>query len=74
MHVTLLWPDPWPTSNTINMVQSCVDAINATVLHKMERDMSEGGCQDSQSGHDWKSAKAAGVKTQEVRVSAPGIK
>ena len=38
----------WQGSNTISMLQDCVDAINPTVLHKMEGVMSKGGCQESQ--------------------------
>ena len=36
--------------------------------------MSEGGCQELQSAHNWKSANVVGVKTWEIRISAPGIK
>ena len=56
------------------MLQGCVDATNTAILHKMEKVMSEGGCQESQSAHDWKSAIVVGVKTQEIRISEPGIK
>ena len=55
------------------MLQDCVDATNTTTA-QMERVMSEGGCQESQSTHNWKNTKAAGVKTQEIRKSDPGIK
>ena len=40
------------------------DAIDTSVIN----------CQESQSAQNWKSTKAVGVKTQEFRVSALGIK
>ena len=51
------------------MLQDCVDMMNTMAPYKMERVISEGGCQELQRAHDWKSVKAV-----EIKVSTLGTK
>ena len=64
----------WLGQNTIGMLQDCLGMTNTTALHRMGKAMSEGRCQELQSALDWKSKKASGVKTQEIKISMPEIK
>ena len=64
----------WLGHNTKSMQQNCVGMTNTTALHKMERVMSKGGCQELQRAYDWKTTTEARLKMEENRISALGIK